>query len=49
MMLPFSLDSEFLASTSTDGSARVWNANEGVLVATLKRNAVETARFFLIV
>ncbi|CAO2823388.1 unnamed protein product [Amaranthus hypochondriacus] len=39
--MDFSLDSEFLASTSTDGSARVWNANEGVLVATLKRNADE--------
>lgn len=39
--MDFSLDSEFLASTSTDGSARVWNANEGVPVTTLRRNAEE--------
>lgn len=39
--MDFSLDSEFLASTSTDGSARVWNANEGVPVTTLRRNSDE--------
>ncbi|KMS96688.1 hypothetical protein BVRB_8g200750 [Beta vulgaris subsp. vulgaris] len=39
--MDFSLDSEFLVSTSTDGSARVWNVNEGVPVATLKRSANE--------
>ncbi|KAK9697038.1 hypothetical protein RND81_08G010900 [Saponaria officinalis] len=39
--MDFSLDSEFLASTSTDGSARVWNANEGALVTTLARNPDE--------
>lgn len=39
--MDFSLDSEFLASTSTDGSARIWNVNEGVPVATLKRNPDE--------
>lgn len=39
--MDFSLDSEFLASTSTDGSARVWNANDGVTVATLKRDSNE--------
>ncbi|KAF6141225.1 hypothetical protein GIB67_024309 [Kingdonia uniflora] len=27
--LDISLDSEFLALTSTDGSARIWNINEG--------------------
>lgn len=39
--MDFSLDSEFLASTSTDGSARVWNANEGVLATNLRRKADE--------
>lgn len=39
--MDFSLDSEFLASTSTDGSARVWNATEGVPVTTLSRNPEE--------
>lgn len=35
-----SLDSEFLASTSTDGSARIWNTIDGVPLATLTRNTV---------
>ncbi|XP_074269578.1 SEC12-like protein 1 [Silene latifolia] len=39
--MDFSLDSEFLASTSTSGSARVWNVNEGVPVATLPRKQDE--------
>ncbi|KAF6174015.1 hypothetical protein GIB67_039966, partial [Kingdonia uniflora] len=33
------LDSEFLASTSTDGSARIWNINEGVPLTSLTRNS----------
>ncbi|KAK6144705.1 hypothetical protein DH2020_021525 [Rehmannia glutinosa] len=40
-MSPFSLDSEFLASTSTDGSARVWNTIDGAPVTTLARNSDE--------
>ncbi|KAK6137887.1 hypothetical protein DH2020_028369 [Rehmannia glutinosa] len=36
-----SLDSEFLASTSTDGSARVWNTIDGAPVTTLARNSDE--------
>ncbi|KAL2227636.1 UNVERIFIED_CONTAM: SEC12-like protein 1 [Sesamum indicum] len=46
--MDFSLDSEFLASTSTDGSARVWNTNDGSPVATLTRNSdekIELCRF----
>lgn len=39
--MDFSLDSEFLASTSTDGSARVWNANDGIAVANLTRKSDE--------
>lgn len=34
-----SLDSEFLASTSTDGSARIWKT-DGVPVTSLTRNSV---------
>ncbi|KAF9674943.1 hypothetical protein SADUNF_Sadunf10G0180200 [Salix dunnii] len=43
-----SLDSEFLASTSTDGSARIWKAEDGSAVATLTRNSdekIELCRF----
>ncbi|KAK6136146.1 hypothetical protein DH2020_030119 [Rehmannia glutinosa] len=35
------LDSEFLASTSTDGSARIWNTSDGAPVTTLTRNSDE--------
>ncbi|PWA91172.1 phosphate transporter traffic facilitator1 [Artemisia annua] len=43
-----SLDSEFLATTSTDGSARIWNAADGVPVNSLTRNSdekIELCRF----
>ncbi|GKA59366.1 sec12-like protein 1 [Tanacetum coccineum] len=46
--MDFSLDSEFLASTSTDGSARIWNAADGVPVNSLTRNSdekIELCRF----
>ncbi|CAK7325348.1 unnamed protein product [Dovyalis caffra] len=46
--MDFSLDSEFLASTSTDGSARIWKAEDGSPVATLTRNSdekIELCRF----
>ncbi|OIW13207.1 hypothetical protein TanjilG_17650 [Lupinus angustifolius] len=33
--IDFSLDSEFLASTSTDGSARIWKIEDGVPLTTL--------------
>ncbi|KAL9251441.1 SEC12-like protein [Drosera capensis] len=39
--MDFSLDSAFLASTSTDGTARIWNASEGVPVTNLRRNSDE--------
>ncbi|KAG9136606.1 hypothetical protein Leryth_020269 [Lithospermum erythrorhizon] len=45
--MDFSLDSEFLATTSTDGSARIWQTNGGPLT-TLTRNAdenIELCRF----
>ncbi|KAI7990163.1 SEC12-like protein 1 [Camellia lanceoleosa] len=32
------LDSEFLATTSTDGSARIWKTNDGVPLTSLTRN-----------
>lgn len=35
-----SLDSEFLASTSTDGSARIWKTDDGVPITSLTRNSV---------
>lgn len=38
----FSLDSEFLASTSTDGSARIWKTDDGVPLTTLTRNSVRS-------
>ncbi|KAJ4978693.1 hypothetical protein NE237_009473 [Protea cynaroides] len=46
--LDISLDSEFLASTSTDGSARVWSTSDGVPLASLNRNSdekIECCRF----
>ncbi|KAI3880095.1 hypothetical protein MKX03_003916 [Papaver bracteatum] len=46
--MDFSLDSEFLASTSTDGSARIWNIEDGVPLTTLTRNTdekIECCRF----
>lgn len=45
--MDFSLDSEFLASTSTDGSARIWKS-DGVPVASLTRGSderIELCRF----
>ncbi|RVW76195.1 SEC12-like protein 1 [Vitis vinifera] len=42
------LDTEFLASTSTDGSARIWKINDGVPLTTLTRNSdekIELCRF----
>lgn len=35
-----SLDSEFLASTSTDGAARIWKMEDCVPLTTLTRNSV---------
>ncbi|KAL2548927.1 SEC12-like protein 1 [Forsythia ovata] len=46
--MDFSLDSEFLATTSTDGSARIWNTNDGAPITTLTRNSdekIELCRF----
>ncbi|KAK6933472.1 WD40 repeat [Dillenia turbinata] len=46
--MDFSLDTEFLATTSTDGSARVWKIEEGVPATTLTRNSdenIELCRF----
>ncbi|PIN24437.1 Prolactin regulatory element-binding protein/Protein transport protein SEC12p [Handroanthus impetiginosus] len=46
--MDFSLDSEFLASTSTDGSARIWNTSDGAPITTLERNSdekIELCRF----
>lgn len=46
--MDISLDSEFLASTSTDGSARIWKINDGVPLASLTRNSdekIECCRF----
>ncbi|XP_010521738.1 PREDICTED: SEC12-like protein 1 [Tarenaya hassleriana] len=46
--MDFSLDSEFLATTSTDGSARIWKAEDGFPLATLARNSdenIELCRF----
>ncbi|XVE99166.1 hypothetical protein REPUB_Repub03eG0173800 [Reevesia pubescens] len=46
--MDFSLDSEFLASTSTDGSARIWKTEDGVPLTTLARNSdekIELCRF----
>ncbi|XP_004496156.1 SEC12-like protein 1 [Cicer arietinum] len=46
--MDFSLDSEFLASTSTDGSARIWKIEDGVPLTTLSRHSdekIELCRF----
>ncbi|MCL7043614.1 hypothetical protein MKW94_009565 [Papaver nudicaule] len=46
--MDFSLDSEFLASTSADGSARIWNLEDGVPLTSLTRNTdekIECCRF----
>lgn len=46
--MDFSLDSEFVASTSIDGSARIWNTIDGVPLASLTRNSderIELCRF----
>ncbi|KAL5709688.1 hypothetical protein ACHQM5_020348 [Ranunculus cassubicifolius] len=46
--MDFSLDSEFLASTSTDGSARVWKLEDGIPLNNLTRHSdekIECCRF----
>ncbi|XP_075647137.1 SEC12-like protein 1 [Castanea sativa] len=46
--MDFSLDSEFLASTSTDGAARIWKTEDGAPLTTLTRNSdekIELCRF----
>ncbi|KAK4800227.1 hypothetical protein SAY86_025592 [Trapa natans] len=46
--MDFSLDSEYLASTSTDGSARIWKAEDGIPLTTLTRKPdenIELCRF----
>uniref|UniRef100_A0A1J3J0S0 SEC12-like protein 1 n=1 Tax=Noccaea caerulescens TaxID=107243 RepID=A0A1J3J0S0_NOCCA len=46
--MDFSLDSEFLATTSTDGSARIWKAEDGFPLSTLERGGdenIELCRF----
>ncbi|KAI9124370.1 hypothetical protein K1719_004292 [Acacia pycnantha] len=46
--MDFSLDSEFLVSTSTDGAARIWKVEDGVPLTTLSRNGdekIELCRF----
>ncbi|OWM70266.1 SEC12-like protein 1 [Punica granatum] len=46
--MDFSLDSEYLASTSTDGSARIWRAEDGIPSTTLTRKpdeSIELCRF----
>lgn len=46
--MDISLDSEFLASTSADGSARIWKINDGVPLTSLTRNSdekIECCRF----
>ncbi|XP_052149165.1 SEC12-like protein 1 [Oryza glaberrima] len=39
--MDISLDSEFLVSTSTDGSARIWNIDEGAPLVNLSRSSDE--------
>ncbi|EXB58483.1 SEC12-like protein 1 [Morus notabilis] len=39
--MDFSLDSEFLVSTSTDGFARIWKTEDGFPLTTLTRNSDE--------
>ncbi|XP_054819669.1 SEC12-like protein 1 [Prosopis cineraria] len=46
--IDFSLDSEFLASTSMDGLARIWKTEDGSPLTTLSRNSdekIELCRF----
>lgn len=46
--MDISLDSEFLASTSIDGSARIWKINDGAPLTTLTRKSdekIECCRF----
>ncbi|TXG49394.1 hypothetical protein EZV62_025269 [Acer yangbiense] len=46
--MDFSLDSEYLASTSTDGSAKIWKTEDGVPLTFLSRNSdenIELCRF----
>nr|CAD1818331.1 unnamed protein product [Ananas comosus var. bracteatus] len=46
--MDISLDSEFLVSTSTDGSARIWKINDGAPLTNLTRNSnekIECCRF----
>ncbi|MQL80763.1 hypothetical protein Taro_013217 [Colocasia esculenta] len=46
--MDISLDSEFLASTSTDGSARIWKISDSVPLTSLARNSdekIECCRF----
>ncbi|XP_073005557.1 SEC12-like protein 1 [Typha latifolia] len=46
--MDISLDSEFLVSTSIDGSARIWKINDGVPLVNLTRNSnekIECCRF----
>ncbi|EEF29464.1 nucleotide binding protein, putative [Ricinus communis] len=46
--MDISLDSAFLASTSTDGSARIWNVEDGAPLTTVTRNSdekIELCRF----
>jgi len=42
-----SLDSEFLVSTSTDGSARIWKIDEGAPLVNLTRSSVCYDKFLL--
>ncbi|KAK0592285.1 hypothetical protein LWI29_016613 [Acer saccharum] len=46
--MDFSLDSEYLASTSTDGTAKIWKTEDGVPLTFLSRNSdenIELCRF----
>jgi len=46
--MDISLDSEFLVSTSTDGSARIWKIDEGAPLVNLTRSSdekIECCRF----
>ncbi|KAL5800391.1 hypothetical protein ACOSQ4_033275 [Xanthoceras sorbifolium] len=46
--MDFSLDSEYLASTSTDGAAKIWKTEDGVPWTFLSRNSdekIELCRF----
>jgi len=46
--MDISLDSEFLVSTSTDGSARIWKIEEGTPLVNLTRSSdekIECCRF----